>query len=151
MLPTFPSSGLPPAASPPLSASSSWSQWSGVAILRTSSPRTTMAALLYGMLRLESKLNRQTHPMVHIRARYLLSNTEKFWSRSFQCNPFVNLRLLRDAPNKKKRDYLGIFPKCRTPPPPLLGTPVSKKKVWFILPFRSFGAFLVFTKMFTFW
>ena len=31
---------------------------------------------------------------------------------------------------KKKRDFLGIFPKCRTPPPPppLLGTTVSKKK-----------------------
>ena len=26
----------------------------------------------------------------------------------------------------KKRDFLGIFPKCRTPP--LLGTPVFKKK-----------------------
>ena len=37
---------------------------------------------------------------------------------------------LRDAVQKKRRDFLGIFPKCRTPPPPppLLGTPVSKKK-----------------------
>ena len=36
-------------------------------------------------------------------------------------------RWLGDATQKKQRDFLGIFPKCRTPPPPLLGTPVSKK------------------------
>ena len=35
---------------------------------------------------------------------------------------------LRDATPKKQRDFLGIFLKCRTPPTPLLGTPVSKKK-----------------------
>ena len=30
---------------------------------------------------------------------------------------------------KKRRDFLGIFPKCRTPPPPpLLGTLFPKKK-----------------------
>ena len=46
-----------------------------------------------------------------------------------------------------------IFPKCPTPPPlPPFWEPLfPKKNVWFILPFRSFGAFLVFTKMFTFW
>ena len=35
----------------------------------------------------------------------------------------------RYALRKKLRDYLGIFPKWRTPPPhpPLLGTPYSKK------------------------
>ena len=33
------------------------------------------------------------------------------------------------TPPPQKWDFLGIFPKCRTPPPPpLLGTPVSKKK-----------------------
>ena len=44
--------------------------------------------------------------------------------------------VLRDA-TQKKRDFLGIFPKCRTPrpPPPLLETPVSKKNygLFFIL------------------
>ena len=56
---------------------------------------------------------------------------------------------LRDATQKKKRDFLGTFPKWRAPPPPppLLGTPVSKKKVWFILHFRPLGSFLVFIKM----
>ena len=34
-------------------------------------------------------------------------------------------RSLREALKKKLRDYLGIFPKRRTPP--LLGTPCSKK------------------------
>ena len=58
---------------------------------------------------------------------------------------------VRDAPQKNKRDFLGIFPKCRTPPLPPFWEPVfSKKKVWFILHFRPLGAFLVFTKMFTF-
>ena len=39
---------------------------------------------------------------------------------------------------KKKRYYLGIFPKRRTPPhPPLLGTPYPKKILVFILHFRT--------------
>ena len=41
---------------------------------------------------------------------------------------------LRDA--LKIRHYLGIFPKRRTPPPPLLGTPYPKKNLVFILHFR---------------
>ena len=37
--------------------------------------------------------------------------------------------LLRYAFKKKKRHYLGIFPKRRTPPPPPpFGNPLSKKK-----------------------
>ena len=44
---------------------------------------------------------------------------------------------VREGIRKKIRNYLGIFPKCRTPPhPPLLGTPRPKKKIWFILRFR---------------
>ena len=36
-----------------------------------------------------------------------------------ECNePLVGLAHVRDAANKKKRDFLGIFPKCRTPLPP---------------------------------
>ena len=38
------------------------------------------------------------------------------------------VKLVRYALKKKKRHYLGIFPKRRTPPhPPLLGTPYPKK------------------------
>ena len=59
---------------------------------------------------------------------------------------------LGTLPTKKNGIIWEFFPSVGPPPPPpLLGTPVSKKKVWFILHFRSFGAFLVFTKMFTFW
>ena len=40
---------------------------------------------------------------------------------------FITPLPLREALKKKLRDYLGIFPKRRTPPhPPLLGTPRSK-------------------------
>ena len=48
--------------------------------------------------------------------------------------------VLGTLPTKKNGIIWEFFPSV-----PLLGTPVSKKKVWFILPFRSFGAFLVFT------
>ena len=34
---------------------------------------------------------------------------------------------VREGIRKKIRNYLGIFPKCRTPP--LLGTPRPKKKI----------------------
>ena len=54
---------------------------------------------------------------------------------------------------KKKRENVGIFPMSGTPPPsPLFGNPmfVRKKKLWFILHFRTLGTFLVFTKMFTY-
>ena len=37
------------------------------------------------------------------------------------------------------------------PPPPLLGPRVSQKNIRFILHFRPLGAFLVFTKIVTFW
>ena len=48
---------------------------------------------------------------------------------------------------KKKRHFLGIFPKPPDPPPSfLLGNPVYKKKIVFILHFRPQGTFLVFTK-----
>ena len=45
---------------------------------------------------------------------------------------------------EKKRYYLGIFPKRRTPP--LLGTPYPKFFLVFILHFRTLGTFLVFSK-----
>ena len=52
------------------------------------------------------------------------------------------------TPPKKRRDFLGIFPKCRTPPlPPSFWEPLFPKgKMWLILRFRSFEAFLVCTK-----
>ena len=56
---------------------------------------------------------------------------------------------LRDAPPPKKRENVGIFPKWGTPPSPLFGNVMFvKKKLWFILHFRTLGTFLVFTKMF---
>ena len=51
--------------------------------------------------------------------------------------------------SQKKRDYLGFFPKRRTPPP-LLGTPYPKKMLVFILHFRPLGTSLVFTKKLTY-
>ena len=44
----------------------------------------------------------------------------------------------REGLKKKIRNYLGIFPKCRTPPPtpPFWEPLVQKKKLWFILRFR---------------
>ena len=41
---------------------------------------------------------------------------------------WVQTGTIRYALRKKLRYYLGIFPKGGTPPPPLLGTPYSKKK-----------------------
>ena len=71
----------------------------------------------------------------------ILKNVQKF---QFHLQQRPN----RYALKNKLRDYLGIFPKWRTPPPPppLLGTPYSKKKLSFILHFRPLGTFLVFTK-----
>ena len=52
----------------------------------------------------------------------------------FGCPKFSRLiifhsGLLRDAPKKKKRDFLGIFPKCRPPPPlPPFWEPLFPKK-----------------------
>ena len=48
---------------------------------------------------------------------------------------------------------MGIFPKTGTPPSPQFRNPmfVKKKKLWFILLFRTLGTFLIFTKMFSFW
>ena len=61
--------------------------------------------------------------------------------------------MIREAPPKKKRENVGIFPKWGTPPPlpPVWERHVCEKKLWFILHFRTLGTFLVFTKMFTFW
>ena len=47
-----------------------------------------------------------------------------FWKESM-INRFSNLIKVRSQ--KKKRNYLGIFPKRRTPPPPTFGNPLSKK------------------------
>ena len=60
---------------------------------------------------------------------------------------------LREAPQIKKRENVGIFPKWGTPPPPppVWEPHVCEKKLRFILHFRTLGTFLVFTKMFTFW
>ena len=58
-----------------------------------------------------------------------------------------------DTP-EKKRLYVGIFPTLSDPPPtpPSMGTPMSQKKILrFILCFKASWAFLVFTKMLTFW
>ena len=43
-------------------------------------------------------------------------------------------RSLRDAVNKKKRDFLGIFPKCRAPPPlPPFWEKFPKNTVFFLV------------------
>ena len=36
--------------------------------------------------------------------------------------------MIRDALKKKLRDYLGIFPKWRTPPSPPFGNPLFEEK-----------------------
>ena len=58
------------------------------------------------------------------------------------------MTMLRYALRKKLRDYLGIFPKWRNPPPipPFWEPLIQKKKLSFILHFRPLGTFLVFTK-----
>ena len=53
------------------------------------------------------------------------------FSQSLYTNEFPKLSWLawlRYALKEKKRYYLGIFPKRRTPPPPPFGNPLSKKK-----------------------
>ena len=60
--------------------------------------------------------------------------------------------LVRDATQKKKTGFFGNFSQVLDPPLPPFWEPLfPKKKVWFILHFRSFGAFLVFIKIFAFW
>ena len=59
---------------------------------------------------------------------------------------------LGTLPTKKNGIFWEFVPSVGPPPLPPFWEPVfSKKKVWFILHFRPLGAFLVFTKMFTFW
>ena len=41
--------------------------------------------------------------------------------------PFFNYCSIREPPKKNIRDFLGVFPKCRTPPPPYLGGLRPKK------------------------
>ena len=64
----------------------------------------------------------------------------KFPSKS-RCSVISSLR---DAAHKKKRDFLGIFPKCRTPPPsPPFGNPCFQKK--------KFGLFCILGPQEHFW
>ena len=56
---------------------------------------------------------------------------------------------IRGDIQNQKRDFLGIFPKCR--PPPFWEPVFSKKQILFIFHFGPLGAFLVLTKMFIFW
>ena len=58
---------------------------------------------------------------------------------------------IKGRSQQKKTGFFGNFSQVSDPPSPPFGNPCFQKKVWFILHFRSFGAFLVFTKMFTFW
>ena len=62
-------------------------------------------------------------------------------------------RQVRDVCQKKNGKMLEFFPSRGPPlPSPLFGNPMFvRKKIWFILHFRTLGTFLVFTKMFTFW
>ena len=54
---------------------------------------------------------------------------------------------IRYALKKKKRYYLGIFPKRRTPPhPPLLGTPYPKKKFSVYFAFQNLRSIFVLQK-----
>ena len=53
---------------------------------------------------------------------------------------------LRDAPQEKKRENVGIFPKWGTPPPspPFWNVMfLRSKRLWFILHFRTLGTFVV--------
>ena len=59
------------------------------------------------------------------------------------------LIMVREA-TKKETWFFGNFSQMSDPPSPLLETPVFQKK-GFILHLMSSGAFLEFTKMFTFW
>ena len=66
----------------------------------------------------------------------------------------IQCQFIKGSLPKTKRENVGIFPKSGTsfPLPPFLEPNVcEKKKLWFILHFRTLGTFLVFTKMFTFW
>ena len=56
------------------------------------------------------------HALVHLH----VFSGEKFWFKTNKSN-------LRDAPNKKNGIIWEFFSSVG-PPPPLLGTPVSKKK-----------------------
>ena len=62
------------------------------------------------------------------------------------------IHYIREAPQKNKRENVGIFPKWGAPPPlpPVWEPHVCEKKLRFILHFRTLGTFLVFTKMFTY-
>ena len=44
-----------------------------------------------------------------------------------------------------------FFPSRGPPLPPVWEPHVCEKKLWFVLHLRTFGTFLIFTKMFTFW
>ena len=61
---------------------------------------------------------------------WLFENCRKV-APSSQCPPLPLNNWIRDAPNKKKRDFLGIFPKCRTPPSPPFGKNFPKIPFFF--------------------
>ena len=72
-------------------------------------------------------------------------------SNTFFSIPLMNFCLLRGDIQKKKRDFFPNVGPPPTPSPPFGNPCFQKRKVWFILHCRPLGAFLVFTKMFTFW
>ena len=55
--------------------------------------------------------------------------------------PLQNMTKCYGTPSKKKRDYLGIFPKCRPPPP--FGNPCFQKK--------KYGLFCILGPLEHFW
>ena len=63
-----------------------------------------------------------TFPASHLKRREGASSRQSI-------SPWNKTDLVRSGPQNKKTHFLGIFPKCRTPPSPLLGTPVSKKSM----------------------
>ena len=77
--------------------------------------------------------------------------TEALCPFSKQCgsrNADLQIRL-RYALKQKKRYYLGIFPKRRTPPPPhppLLGTPYPKKNFSVYFAFQNLRSIFVLQK-----
>ena len=62
--------------------------------------------------------------------------SKNIWSQNFGSRHTLELRMdifIREGIRKKIRNYLGIFPKCQTPPlppTPPFGNPSSKKKIY---------------------
>ena len=82
-----------------------------------------------------------TYLLQHI-VKYLLLEPTREWSKTQkQCRKLqreeAHIEQHRVALKKNSRYYLGIFPKWRTPHPPLLGTPDLKNKIIVYFAFQA--------------